>query len=96
MPSLIHREKLKRPNRRSERRKLKRAITRDVSLPRISCFPRVGTLTVIVANLTVYSAEVMEEEQRRKEERKLAKLNGKASGSEDEHDDGMDSDDSFM
>lgn len=47
--------------------------------------------------LTVYSAEAMEEERRRKEERKLAKLNGDALDSdEDEHDDGMDSDDSFM
>ena len=39
----------------------------------------------------------MEEERRRKEERKLAKLDGNASGSgADDHDDGMDSDDSFM
>lgn len=39
----------------------------------------------------------MEEEHRRKEERKLAKLNGTASAdSDDDRDDGMDSDDSFM
>ncbi len=40
----------------------------------------------------------MEEERRRKEQRKLDKLNGTASDSDhdDEHDDGMDSDDSFM
>lgn len=45
----------------------------------------------------LYSAEAMEEERRRKEERKLGKQNGSTSADEDqEHDDGMDSDDSFM
>ncbi|GAC73704.1 predicted coiled-coil protein [Moesziomyces antarcticus T-34] len=45
----------------------------------------------------LYSAEAMEEERRRKEERRLAKLDGNASGSgDDDQDDGMDSDDSFM
>ncbi|TKY90701.1 hypothetical protein EX895_000699 [Sporisorium graminicola] len=46
----------------------------------------------------LYSSEAMEEERRLKEERRLAKLNGGASADEDEgeHDDGMDSDDSFM
>lgn len=47
----------------------------------------------------LYSTEAIEEEKRRKEERKLAKLNGYASETDEEeeqHDDGMDSDDSFM
>lgn len=44
----------------------------------------------------MYSTEAIEEDKRRKEERKLAKLNGTLSDSEEEHDDGMDSDDSFM
>nr|CDI51399.1 conserved hypothetical protein [Melanopsichium pennsylvanicum 4] len=45
----------------------------------------------------LYSAEALEEERRRKEERRLAKLKGTTSGSEEEdQDNGMDSDDSFM
>lgn len=44
----------------------------------------------------LYTDEVMEEERLRKEERKQAKQNGHGLGDDEEHDDGMDSDDSFM